>query len=78
MFNTVYFLIQYNIIEQLRDSVTTHDQLGSGGHYEIHFNIKVKSESTNKKQCMRNAKELIIPTYKELERPHLECCTQAR
>ena len=44
----VLYLVLYSQNE-LVDNVKIHDQLGNSDHYQIHFDIKVKSESTNKK-----------------------------
>ena len=35
--------------QELLDNVKVHEPLGNGDHNQIHFEIKIKSDSTNKK-----------------------------
>ena len=39
---------------ELVDNVKVHESLGSSDHNQIHFNIKVKTGNTYKKQWSRN------------------------
>ena len=39
---------------ELVDNVKIHEPLGSSDHNQIHFNIKVKTGNTHKKQWRRN------------------------
>ena len=39
---------------ELVDNVKEHEPLGSNDHNQIHFNIKVKTGNTYKKQWRRN------------------------
>ena len=51
---------------ELVDNVTVHQPLGSSDHNQIHFNIKVKTGNTYKKQWRRNfnkGKYKVMRTY---------------
>ena len=48
---------------ELVDNVKVHKPLGSSGHNQIHFNIKVKTRNTYKKQWRRNFNKC---KYKEM------------
>ena len=39
---------------ELVDNVKVHEPLGSSDHNQIHFNVKVKTGNTYKKQWSRN------------------------
>ena len=47
------------------DNVKIHEPLGNSDHNQIHFDINVKSESTNKKTYRRN---FHIDNYKEMRK----------
>ena len=46
--NVLYLVLSSQ--NELVDTVKIHEPLGNSDHNQIHFDIKVKSESTNKKK----------------------------
>ena len=45
---------------KLVDNVKIHESLGNSDHNQIHFDVKVKLESKNKKPSMRNVLKKIL------------------
>ena len=45
------------------DNVVIHEPLGSSDHNQLHFNIKIKSDKTQVKQCSRDFRK---GTYKAI------------
>ena len=40
------------------DNVEIQEPLGSSDHYELHFNINIKSDKTQVKQCRRDFRKM--------------------
>ena len=54
--------------KELVDNVKIHEPLGNSDHYQIHFDINVKSESKNKKTYRRNFHKGNYRVYKDMRK----------
>ena len=51
--------------KQFVDNVVIQEPLGSSDHNQLHFNINIKSDKTNVKQCRRDFRK---GNYKEIRK----------
>ena len=58
--------------KELVDNVEIHEPLGNSEHYQIHFDINVKSESKNKKTYRRKFHKGNYKKYEILSKATLE------